>query len=110
MSGFDAISHAMTSIATGGFSNYDASIAPFDNAGIAWAMSVILLLGSVPFVIYLLVVRRTLRPVYDDTQVRWFLPIVSSLVGVVALGLFVTGPMGPLDALLSRTDRMGAGE
>src|SRR3546814_6597237 len=42
MSGFDAISHAMTSIATGGFSNYDASIAHFDNAGIEWAMSVIM--------------------------------------------------------------------
>src|SRR3546814_2269801 len=46
MSGFDAISHAMTSIATGGFSNYDASIAHFDNAGIEWAMRVLMLLGS----------------------------------------------------------------
>src|SRR3546814_18137827 len=66
MSGFDAISHAMTSIATGGFSNYDASIAHFDNAGIEWAMSVIMLLGSVPFVLYLRVVRGTLRPGYAD--------------------------------------------
>src|SRR3546814_9299258 len=77
MSGFDAISHAMTSIATGGFSNYDASIAHFDNAGIEWEMSVIMLLGSVPFVLYLRVVRGNLRTVYADTQVRWFLAIRS---------------------------------
>src|SRR3546814_381223 len=99
MSGFDAISHAMTSIATGGFSNYDASIAHFDNAGIEWAMSVIMLLGSVPFVLYLRVVRGNLRTVYADTQVRWFLAIVAASVGVVALWLFDSGLMGPLDAL-----------
>src|SRR3546814_3531168 len=99
MSGFDAISHAMTSIATGGFSNYDASIAHFDNAGIEWAMSVIMLLGSVPFVLYLRVVRCNLRTVYADTQVRWFLAIVAASVGVVALWLFDSGLMGPLDAL-----------
>src|SRR3546814_2265027 len=99
MSGFDAISHAMTSIATGGFSNYDASIAHFDNAGIEWAMSVIMLLGSVPFVLYLRVVRGNLRTVYADTQVRWFLAIVAASVGVVALWLFDSGLMGPLASL-----------
>src|SRR3546814_2191209 len=98
MSGFDAIFHAMTSIATGGFSNYDASIAHFDNAGIEWAMSVIMLLGSVPFVLYLRVVRGNLRTVYADTEVRWFLAIVAASVGVVALLLFDSGLMGPLDA------------
>ena len=99
MSGFDAVAHTMTSIATGGFSNYDASIAHFDNAGIDWAMSVIMLLGSVPFVLYLRVVRGNLRPVFADTQVRWFLSIVAISVGLVALWLYHGDFMEPLDAL-----------
>ena len=99
MSGFDAVAHTMTSIATGGFSNYDASIAHFNNAGIDWAMTVIMLLGSVPFVLYLRVVRGNLRPVFADTQVRWFLSIVAISVGLVALWLYHGDFMEPLDAL-----------
>jgi len=99
MSGFDAVAHAMTSISTGGFSNYDASISHFDNAGVDWAMSVIMLLGSVPFVLYLRVVRGDLRPVFGDTQVRWFFSIVAISVGLVALWLYHGDFMEPLDAL-----------
>src|SRR3546814_17211822 len=87
MSGFDAVAHAMTAIATGGFSTYDASVAHFDNAGIDWAISVIMLLGSVPFVLYLRVARGSLRPVFADSQVRWFLSIVGVSVALFALWL-----------------------
>ena len=99
MSGFDAVAHAMTSIATGGFSTYDASVGHFDNAGIDWAMSVIMVLGSVPFVLYLRVVRGDLHTVFADTQVRWFLSIVVISVALVALWLYHGDLMEPLDAL-----------
>ena len=99
MSGFDAVAHAMTSIATGGFSTYDASVGHFANAGIDWAMSAIMVLGSVPFVLYLRVIRGDLRPVVGDTQVRWFLSIIVISVLLVALWLYHGGFMGPLDAL-----------
>ncbi|HEY9548732.1 MAG TPA: TrkH family potassium uptake protein [Kiloniellaceae bacterium] len=99
MSGFDAVAHAMTAIATGGFSTYDASVAHFDNAGIDWAISVIMLLGSVPFVLYLRVARGSLRPVFADSQVRWFLSIVGVSVALVALWLYHNELMDPLDAL-----------
>jgi trk system potassium uptake protein len=99
MSGFDAVAHAMTSIATGGFSTYDASVGHFDNAAIDWAMSVIMVLGSVPFVLYLRVVRGDLRPVFGDTQVRWFLSILAVSIALVALWLYYGDVMGPLDAL-----------
>lgn len=99
MSGFDAVAHAMTSIATGGFSTYDASVGHFDNAAIDWAISVIMILGSVPFVLYLRVIRGDLRPVFADTQVRWFLAIVAISVLLVALWLYHFDLMGPIDAL-----------
>jgi len=99
MSGFDAVAHAMTSIATGGFSTYDASVGHFDNAGIDWAMSVIMVLGSVPFVLYLRVVRGDLRPVFADTQVRWFLTILAVSIFLVAVWLYRTDQMQILDSL-----------
>ena len=102
MSGFDAVAHAMTSIATGGFSTHDASVGHFDNAAIDWAMSTIMILGSVPFVLYLRVVRGDLKPVFADTQVRWFLAIVVASVLLVALWLYQGELMGPVDALRYR--------
>lgn len=99
MSGFDAICHTMTSIATGGFSNYDASVGHFNNAAIDGAMSVIMLLGSIPFVLYLRVIRGDLRTVYRDIQVRWFLAIVAISVLLVAGWLYGQGFMDPGNAL-----------
>ena len=99
MSGFDAVAHAMTSIATGGFSTYDASVGHFNNAAIDWAMSVIMVLGSIPFVLYLRVIRGDLKPVFADTQVRWFLSILAVSILMTALWLYRTDLMAPLDAL-----------
>ena len=53
MTGFEAVAHAMTSIATGGFSTSDRSLAHFDSAAIDWSISLFMILGSLPFVLYL---------------------------------------------------------
>ena len=99
MSGFDAVAHAMTSIATGGFSTYDASVGHFDNAAIDWTMSLIMVMGSIPFVLYLRVVRGDLRPVFADTQVRWFLVILAVSLLFVAYWLYRSDQMRLLDSL-----------
>ncbi len=99
MSGFDAVAHAMTSIATGGFSTYDASVGHFDKPAIDWAMSAIMVLGSIPFVLYLRVVRGDLRPVFADTQVRWFLAILAIAILLTAFWLVRSELMSPQEAL-----------
>ncbi len=99
MSGFDAVAHAMTSIATGGFSTYDASVGHFDNAAIDWSMSAIMVLGSIPFVLYLRVIRGDLRPVFADTQVRWFLAILALSIVFTAYWLYDSDRMDLLSSL-----------
>src|SRR3546814_11189212 len=58
-----------------------------------------MLLGSVPFVLYLRVARGSLRPVFADYQVRWFLSIVGVSVDLVALWLYHNELLDQLDAL-----------
>jgi len=99
MSGFDALAHAMTSIATGGFSTYDTSVGHFNSASIDWAMSFFMILGSLPFVLYLRVVRGNFKSIVKDSQVRWFLAIVGASIVVVALWLWYKDLMDPLSAL-----------
>ena len=78
MSGFDAIAHAMTSIATGGFSTRDASLAHYQSTAIYWATSLFMVLGSIPFVLYLRAVRGDIMALLRDTQMRWMLSILAA--------------------------------
>ena len=99
MTGFDAFAHAMTSIATGGFSTYDASVAHFNSPAIDWAMSAFMVLGSVPFVLYLRLMRGDVRPFFADSQVRWLLAILTVAIITTAYWIWRHGIAGGLDAL-----------
>ncbi len=83
MSGFDAMAHAMTTIATGGYSTYDASIAYFGSATIEYIAIVFMLIGSLPFVLYLRALRGNTRSLFRDDQVRLFLLIVAVSIFLV---------------------------
>src|SRR3546814_9390997 len=87
MRGFDAICHAMTTISTAGFSTHDASIGYFDSAAVDAVATVGMLMGSLPFVLYLRVLRGNPGPLWRDSQVRWFFAIAFSVVAAVAIDL-----------------------
>ena len=86
MSGFDAVAHAMTTIATGGYSTYDGSIAHFRSATIEYIGVVFMLVGSLPFVLYLRALRGNTRSLLRDDQVRLFLLIV--IVSIIAVAYY----------------------
>ncbi len=91
MSLFDAIAHAMTTIATGGFSTKTLSIGYFDSVAIDVIAIVFMVVGSLPFVLYLRAVTGAPRALWRDSQVRWFMVIMLTLVGGMALHLYVGG-------------------
>lgn len=82
---FDSVAHAMTTIATGGFSTFDSSFSAFDTAWIEITAIVFMLLGSLPFVLYLKTVQGNWKALLNDSQVRWFL----SIVAISSITLFI---------------------
>lgn len=75
---FDAVAHALTTIATGGYSTFDASFAHYHTSN-PWpeiVAIIFMLMGGLPFILYLKAVRGNLRPLFTDSQVRWFITIV----------------------------------
>lgn len=82
MSLFDAICHAIFSVATGGFSNYDASIAHFNSFPIELICVIFMILGSFPFILYYKMLGGDFKSIFKSSQVKTFLAIifVSSLV------------------------------
>lgn len=80
MTWFDGIAHAMTTIATGGFSTSDSSVGLFDSPAVEYVATAFMILGGLPFVLYLRAVRGAPQAVLQDTQVRWFLAVIATAV------------------------------
>ncbi|TMV09522.1 TrkH family potassium uptake protein [Ruegeria sediminis] len=86
MSFFDALVHSLTTMSTGGFSNYDASFGTFSGPA-EYAASVFMILAALPFVRYVQFVNGNAQPLWQDTQIRVFLAIIAVLVAVTSLVL-----------------------
>ena len=99
MTPFEAIAHAMTTIATGGFSTSDRSIAHFDSAAIDWIVTAFMIVGSLPFLLYFAVLRRRAGELVRDSQVRWFFVIVAGSVLGIALWLWLDRGAPPAEAI-----------
>ncbi|WP_299560901.1 TrkH family potassium uptake protein [uncultured Sulfitobacter sp.] len=81
---FDATAHAMTTISTGGFSNYDASFATFSGP-LEYVATVFMILSALPFVRYVQLINGNPLALHRDPQVRGFV----MTVGVLVLALLV---------------------
>lgn len=82
MTAFDALNHAMTTIATGGYSTHDASVDYYESPAVHYAVAAGMVAGSLPFVFYIQAFRGKLRPLFTDSQVRAFLIIVAVATGL----------------------------
>ena len=76
---FDATVHAMTTIATGGFANYDASFADFGAATQYFAV-VFMMLAALPFVRFVQLTAGSAKPLFSDPQIRAFFATAAVLV------------------------------
>ncbi len=99
MTPFEAIVHAMTTIATGGFSTSDGSVGHFNNAGVDAIITLGMIIGSLPFMLYLRMLRGNARALINDTQVQWFLVILLLLISLATTFLWLQEGYDPLQSL-----------
>ena len=91
MSIFDSSSHAMTTIATGGFSTHNDSIGFFKNSNIEIIASVFIVLGSIPFISYLKFVQGNKKNFFQDAQIKGLIQIIVISVLIMFLYLLFIG-------------------
>ena len=87
MNYFDSITHAMTTIATGGFSNYNESIGHFNSATIEITAIIFIILGSIPFIAYIKFLNGNKRIFISDSQIRTFIKII--IVSIIILFFYL---------------------
>ena len=87
MNFFDSITHSMTTIATGGFSNYNESIGYFNNAKIEIASIFFIILGSIPFISYIKFLNGDRKIFFSDVQIKAFIKII--LISTLILFIYL---------------------
>lgn len=98
MSMFDAINHAMSTVATGGFSTSDASMGKFGPSA-HWVAVFFMLLGSLPFTLYVMTLRGHRTALLKDQQVRGFV-LMLTITSVLFSGWYwLNNDIPALDAL-----------
>lgn len=80
---FDSFVHAMTTISTGGFSTRDASVGAFDSAPIDLIIAAFMILGSLPFLLFIKMAQGDLLALTKDSQVRVFLGTLAGFIILV---------------------------
>ncbi|MEE2746477.1 MAG: TrkH family potassium uptake protein, partial [Pseudomonadota bacterium] len=99
LTGFDAICHAMTTIATGGFSTHDASLAFYDNPSVEVITTFGMVIGSLPFLLYLSIMQGNYGALFKDSQVRWFVSILLGVIIIIGCWLWFVQGLDPLKSL-----------
>ena len=87
MNFFDSLTHSMTTIATGGFSNYNQSIGHFDSFLIEITSMIFIILGSIPFIAYIKFLNGDKKIFFSDTQVVAFLKV--TFFSIIALSIYL---------------------
>ena len=85
MNTFDAVCHAMTTIATGGFSTHQASIGYFQSNYIEWVCSFFMLLSGINFAMYHFLFNRRFDVIKRNEELRWYL---LAILGFTLLFMF----------------------
>ncbi len=87
MSIFDSICHAMTTIATGGYSTHNDSIGFFESSYIEIISSIFIVLGSIPFIAYLKFVKGNKKIFFQDMQIKGLIYIL--LISVLIMFFYL---------------------
>ena len=95
MNFFDSVTHSMTTIATGGFSNYNESIGYFDSTLIEFTSIIFIFLGSLPFIAYIKFLNGDKKIFFTDSQIRLFFKI--TLISIIILIFYLILKNGNLD-------------
>ena len=90
MSFFDSLTHSMTTIATGGFSNYNESIGFFNSVSIEISAMIFIILGSLPFIAYIKFISGNKKIIYNDSQIKSFFKIIIFSILILSAYLVIS--------------------
>lgn len=99
MDWFNALNHALSTLATGGFSTLNDSVGGFDSTYIDIVITLFMFLAGVNFVLFLRMIRGEYRLVGQNRELRFYSLFSAMFILLIALSLWLTNGYGVADAL-----------
>lgn len=94
MSFFDSINHALTTMATGGFSTRNASIAAFPQASIQYTLAIFMLIAGTNYTVLYYLFKRKFSTAWRSDEYRFYLVLVGILALIVGGGIWYNTDLG----------------
>ncbi len=89
MGWFDAVCHAFSTTATGGFSTKQMSISHWNSQFIEYVIAVFMILSGINFSLYFMCLRGRCRQLFRDDETKWFVASIMLVTILVAVSLVV---------------------
>ena len=103
MSLFDAFCHSCSTIATGGFSTKNNSIAYFTSPYIQWVIIIFMFASGINFSLYFLLLQKRFRDFIADEEMRTYILITVFSALAMSLALYFSGLFMGIEHTLRRT-------
>ena len=99
MDWFEATCHAFATMATGGFSTRNASVAGFNSPYLEWVVTVFMVIAGMNFTLHFQLFRRQWNAWWRDEEWRFYITLYLVFTLGVALGLWLLSDQAPGDSL-----------
>ncbi|MFN2327460.1 MAG: TrkH family potassium uptake protein [Chromatocurvus sp.] len=101
MTAFDALCHALSTVAIGGFSTHDASMGFFDSNAILLICSLFMLISGISFGMhYIAWSRRSFSAYHSDSETRFYLSAIALCTIITCGFLFASKTLNPENSLV----------
>lgn len=88
MTWFEALCHGMTTMATGGFSTLDASIAGFSSSYTHWVITIFMFLAGVNFSLHYAILIRGPRELFRSEEFRVYTGIIVLAIAAIVVSIW----------------------
>ncbi|MFO7573689.1 MAG: potassium transporter TrkG [Bacteroidales bacterium] len=100
MSLFDAVCHSFTTMATGGYSTKNASIAAFDSPYIHGVITVFMFLAGINFALAYFAIKGNFKKILNNDEFRFYATLCLSFTILVTAVLWIKNGYSPLNAII----------
>ncbi|MFY9151398.1 MAG: potassium transporter TrkG [Prolixibacteraceae bacterium] len=90
MSLFDAVNHSFTTMATGGYSTKQASIAFWTSPYIHYVISIFMIIAGTNFTVSFLILTGKFKKAIDNEELKYYLSFIGIFTLIISVGLFFT--------------------
>lgn len=86
---FDALTHSLSTIATGGYSTYNTSVAHFNNIYVEAVIAFFMIISGGNFALYYVVYKKGLKSLWRDTEFKTYICIITVVTIAITLNLYL---------------------